>query len=281
MIQTSESSLVATPAARRPSLFRRASSLLARLGRLGPLAIAASVLPGVGALVLYGRLGVIAPWLRDHPSLGPFLCAGAFAMAGGAALVPTYALSALCGWSFGFPVGLAATLCGFVAAALVGYVLGRVTDGGRTLLAEMPKWRAIREALATGGFGKEVLVITLAPVAPFALSNVVMAAVRVRSVAVVGVTVVAVLRVVRRLGVAQQVAQVRRVDGKVAVLVHAYLYAVRRADGMQIARITHKQMLVLRRTTIRDDAISGLREGQCHCSPATPGSGSRVRSRTV
>ena len=48
MTQTSEPSLVASPtAATRPSLLRRASGLLHRLGRLGPLAIAASVLPGV------------------------------------------------------------------------------------------------------------------------------------------------------------------------------------------------------------------------------------------
>ena len=50
-------------------------------------------------------------------------------------------------------------------------------------LGEMPKWRAVRDALASGGFGKEVLVVALvrlAPIAPFSLTNVVMAAAQVR-----------------------------------------------------------------------------------------------------
>ena len=185
MTQTSEPCVAATPAAPPRSLLERARRFLGRLGPVGPLAVAASALPGVGALVLYGRLAFIAEWLRGHPFLGPVACAGAFAVAGGVALVPTYALSALCGWSFGWRVGLAATLCGFVAAALVGYVVGRAVDGGRTLaaVAEMPRWRAIRAALATGGFGKEVLVVALvrlAPAAPFSLTNVIMAAAQVR-----------------------------------------------------------------------------------------------------
>lgn len=185
MIGSSDPVLVATPTKARPSLLARAYHFLRRLGPVGPLAVAASVLPGVGGLVLYGRLGVVAPWLRDHPSVGPVACAAAFAVAGGVALVPTYAMSALCGWSFGFAVGLTATLIGFLSAALVGYALGRAADGGRVLsvLGGMPKWRAIREALATGGFGKEVLVVglvRLAPVAPFSLTNLVMAAAQVR-----------------------------------------------------------------------------------------------------
>jgi uncharacterized membrane protein YdjX (TVP38/TMEM64 family) len=182
---TGEPSIPAAPAATPPSLFRRTSRFLRRLGPAGPVAVAASVLPGLGSLLLYGRLGVIAPWLRDHPLVGPVLCAGVFAVAGGVALVPSYALSALCGWSFGFPVGLTATLCGFLAAALAGYAMGRIADGGRTLavVSETPKWRAIRDALATGGFGKGVLVVALvrlAPVAPFSLTNFVMAAAQVR-----------------------------------------------------------------------------------------------------
>lgn len=188
MTHGSEPRLAATSTAtaRVPSLLRRAYRFLRRLGPVGPLAVAASVLPGVGALVLYGRLGVIAPWLREHSLLGPVLCAGVFAVAGGVALVPTYAMSALCGWSFGFPVGLTATLCGFLTAALVGFMLGRIADGGHVLsvLGQMPKWGAVRTALATGGLAKETLVVALvrlAPIAPFSLTNVVMAAFQVRT----------------------------------------------------------------------------------------------------
>lgn len=180
-----EPALAGGKTATRPTLLRRGYQFLRRLGRVGPLALAATALPGIGSLVLYGRLGIVAPWLRDHPLGGTLICAGTFALAGGVALVPTYALSALCGWCFGFPIGLMATLCGFLAAALVGYVIGGAADGGRTLAAvsEMPKWRAIGSALACGGFGRNVLVISLvrlAPVAPFSLTNLLMAAVRVQ-----------------------------------------------------------------------------------------------------
>ena len=188
MNQPSEPCLAATSTATPLSLVRRTRRFFSRLGPVGPLALGASVLPGLGSLLLYGRLGVVAPWLREHSFIGPVLCACAFGVAGGVALVPTYALSALCGWCFGFRVGLTATLGGFLAAALVGYVIGRVADGGRTLAAvgEMPKWRAVRASLASGGFGKEVLVVALvrlAPVAPFSLTNLVMAAAQVRPLA--------------------------------------------------------------------------------------------------
>lgn len=155
-----------------------------RLGRMGPIAIAAAVLPGVGALALYGRLSTAAPWLREHPAIGPFICAITFGLVGGVALAPSYALSALCGWSFGFKVGLIATLGGFLLAAMVGYLLGGAIDGGRltNMLSAMPRAQAVRTALTTGHIGKVVLVVALlrvAPVAPFSLSNLAMAAAQV------------------------------------------------------------------------------------------------------
>lgn len=168
----------------RPSLSRRALGLLRRLGPAGPLALAAAVLPMVGGLVVYGRLAVLGPWLRSHPSAGPFLCAGVFALAGGLALVPTYAMSTLCGWSFGFTTGVAATLGGYLGAALLAYVLGGAAERGHVmrLVDGAPKWRAVHRALTRGRLHKVVLVVALvrlAPFAPFSLTNLVMASMRV------------------------------------------------------------------------------------------------------
>ncbi len=184
VIENSAPCIAVTSTAVPLSRPRRAFRFLRRLGPAGLLAVAVSVLPGIGALVIYGRLGVIAPWLRSHPLVGPALCAGGFALAGGVALVPTYALSTLCGWSFGFPVGLTASLGGFLAAALVGYVLARAADGGRVmaLVSESPTWQAVHAAVTAGGFAKVLLVVSLvrlAPIAPFSLTNVTMAAIRV------------------------------------------------------------------------------------------------------
>jgi uncharacterized membrane protein YdjX (TVP38/TMEM64 family) len=141
----------------------------------------------VGAFLLYGRLGVVAPWLRENPLIGPVICAAAFGLAGGVALVPTYALSALCGWSFGFWIGLAGALSGFLLAAMVGYFLGRAVDAGRVnaALAEKPKAQAVQTALASRSVGKVLLVVTLvrlAPISPFSLTNLILAAAQVRPV---------------------------------------------------------------------------------------------------
>ena len=164
---------------------RRVWALLRRLGPTGPVAVAAAALPALGGLALYGRLHLIGPWLRDRPAVGPFAAAAAFTLLGGVALAPTYAMSALCGWSFGFAVGLATTLAGFVSAACVAYGIGRSIDRGRVarLLSESPRWGRVYDGLVTGGSaGRLVLLVALvrlAPVAPFSLTNLLMSAARV------------------------------------------------------------------------------------------------------
>lgn len=171
----------------RLPLSRRAFRLLRRIGPAGPLAVAACVMPGIGALVLYQRLGAAAAWLRDHNHLGPVACAATFGLLGGVALLPTYALSLVCGWSFGFGPGLVTTLAGFLAAALLGYGLARNADQGRVMrvVEESPKLRALHTTFATGGVGKVVVtvgLVRLAPVAPFSLTNLAMAAMRIHPV---------------------------------------------------------------------------------------------------
>ena len=96
---------------------RRVLRLLWRVGPAGPLAVAASVMPGIGAVALYHRLGPAAAWLREHAHAGPVVCAAAFGLIGGVALLPTCALSVVCGWAFGFGPGLVTTLTGFLGAA--------------------------------------------------------------------------------------------------------------------------------------------------------------------
>lgn len=166
----------------RPPLWRRVLQFLRRLGPAGPLAAAATCMPGIGTLLLYHRLGPVAAWLREHGEVGPVVCAAAFGLLGGCALLPTYALSLVCGWSFGFGAGLVTTLTGFVAAALAGYALARVMDRGRVMgvVNESPKFRSVHGALVRGSAVKvigTVALVRLAPVAPFSLTNLAMAAI--------------------------------------------------------------------------------------------------------
>jgi len=138
----------------------------------------------MGGIALYGRLGALAAWLRSGATSVPLLCAAGLAVTGGLAIVPTYAMSVLCGWAFGFTVGLAATLCSFLGAALIGYAISAAADGGRVMaiVGETGKWSALHRALATGSTTKltaVVALIRLAPVTPFSLTSTAMAAFRV------------------------------------------------------------------------------------------------------
>lgn len=99
-------------------------------------------------------------------------------------MLPTYAPSLLGGWAFGSVFGVAAALAGFLGAALVGYAVARRVSGDRldVLLSQHTKWNAVYDALVRSGFWKALLIVTLLrlpPNAPFAATNVTMAALRV------------------------------------------------------------------------------------------------------
>lgn len=159
-----------------------------RLGPMGPLGIAAALLPAAGGFALLGTLHIVGPWLRDMGSLGVGLYALAFAVLAGLALLPTYAQAILGGWAFGFAIGFPAAMAGFFGGSLIGYAIARRASGERAMqiLKEHPKWIAVRNALVGGdegaGFLKTlgiVALLRLPPNSPFALTNLVMAAVKV------------------------------------------------------------------------------------------------------
>jgi uncharacterized membrane protein YdjX (TVP38/TMEM64 family) len=153
---------------------------LRRLGPAGPLAIIASTFPTIGTTLLIWFMAPLSAWLRGHAATGPVIYAGAFVILGGLALMPTYTYSALGGWAFGFWIGLAAAMSGYIGAALVGYGIARVVCGDRIvgLLEEQPKWRAVYDELLRSSQAKALLIVTLVRLAssPFAITNLVFAA---------------------------------------------------------------------------------------------------------
>jgi uncharacterized membrane protein YdjX (TVP38/TMEM64 family) len=157
-------------------------------GLAGPLAIAALALPPLGGFLLIGYMKTVADWLRSHADSGPLVYAGGFAILSGLALLPTYAQSALGGFAFGFAIGVPAALAGFVGGSIIGYEIARGASGDRVLktIESKPQWKAVREAFvsgrAGGGFFKTlgtVALLRLPPNSPFAITNLVMASVRV------------------------------------------------------------------------------------------------------
>lgn len=168
----------------KPPLMKRLGMMFHRLGPAGPLTLAAAGLPVVGGLVLLGTLQTVAPWLKSHGRWGPVLCVLGFAFLGGVALVPTYALSILTGWAFGVIVGFAAAMAGLVGAAIFAYTVARRITGEHVmrLIDQTPKYKAIHDALLNSGEGKTLLIVILlrlAPIAPFSVTNLMMAATRV------------------------------------------------------------------------------------------------------
>ncbi len=152
-----------------------------RIGAVGPLATVALVVPPVSGLLLLGTLPQLGAWLRAQELAGLVLYLAAFTVLGGLALLPTYAQSVLGGWAFGFAAGWAATVAGFVGAALVSYAITRRVSGTRIedLLAERPKWHAVYRQLMHTSAWRSIGLITLLrlpPNAPFAASNVALGA---------------------------------------------------------------------------------------------------------
>lgn len=159
------------------------SEALRRLGSVGPLAVAATFLPLVGALLLYSQLGAVADWIKSFEAYSVAVYVGLLALLAGIALLPTHAPAVVGGWTFGFDVGFPCALAGFFIAAIFGYWLAKRAAGSRVvdLLNEHPKWKVVYDALLGSGFGRTLLIISLLRLAnsPFAITNLVFAATRV------------------------------------------------------------------------------------------------------
>ncbi len=155
-----------------------------RLGLTGVLAIISATLPAVGLAVLAFSFNLVGPWLREQEALGCALYVVAFALTAGLAILPTHIQAALGGWAFGFATGFPLALAGVLGSALLGYELARWASGDRVvrLIEEKPKWRAVYDALLGSSPWRVLLIVTLIRTAltPFALTNLVFAATRVR-----------------------------------------------------------------------------------------------------
>lgn len=169
------------------------ASVVGKLGPAAPLAAAWMVMPPLGSIVLFTFMGTVGAWLRGHEAAGLLLYAAAFAVLAGLAMLPTYASAILGGWAFGFAWGLPAALAGFCGGAIIGYLIARgaARDRAVRLIEEHEKWRIVRDALIgdtdQGGSGHGfwkmlgvVALVRLPPSSPFAMTNLVMAAVKVR-----------------------------------------------------------------------------------------------------
>lgn len=141
-------------------------------------------MPAIGSIFLFASMNPLGNWLRDHGSTGIAVYVAGFALFTGLALMPTYSSAILGGWAFGFAWGYPAALMGFLFGSLIAYLIARPTASERVegLINEHPKWRAVHDTLVRGSMWKTlgiVALLRLPPSSPFAMTNLVLASVRV------------------------------------------------------------------------------------------------------
>lgn len=148
------------------------------------MGLVAIFLPMVGSALLIAFLPQTGAWLRENWLPGIFLVFLGIIIFCGLALLPTNVVGILCGWAFGFPIGLLVLISGTVTASIISFALsGRVSgDQLPNLLMQRPRLQAIYTALLRENFRKTTLIIFLLRVSvimPFALNNLLLGASRV------------------------------------------------------------------------------------------------------
>lgn len=165
---------------------------LADFGRAGPAAIVAAILPALGGFILLGSIPTIAPRLAELGPAGLALYIAIFALTSGLALLPTFAQAALGGYAFGLTLGLPGALCGFLGGSIIGYLTARRITGDDAIagIQRHPKWNAVVRGFFPDtagdhhhrGFWRTLGIVTLIrfpPNSPFAVTNLVLASVKV------------------------------------------------------------------------------------------------------
>ncbi len=147
---------------------------------------------------LIARIGPVGDWLRERPEDGLIIFTLVFAVTSGIGVLPTYAQAILGGWVFGATLGSAASMCGLVAGAAIGFFLARSISGGAivALVDRNPRGAVIRNALVDANQGKTFFLITLLrlpPNSPFAFANLAMGAAGVRALPLLAGTAIGML----------------------------------------------------------------------------------------
>ncbi len=146
--------------------------------------IVAGALPLVGVAMLARHGTALAAWVDAATPVeaAVAVCFGGMLLAS-LALLPTHAVSLASGFALGALAGPIVAWAAVVAASLLGYSFGRVVAGDRlaSSLRAMPTWAGVADALLDASPHRTawlLALLRLSPLAPFAATNVVLAAMR-------------------------------------------------------------------------------------------------------
>lgn len=161
-----------------------AFGVVRELDRVALLGAATAVVPIVDSTLLLVFAPLAGNWLKENWQIGIFVYVAAAWTVCGFALLPTNVIGILCGWAFGFPLGICLHMTAIVGAALISsYALAPlVGDDLEKFFARREKAETLHKALLEKSFGRATLVVTLlrlSPAMPFALTNLLMTVARV------------------------------------------------------------------------------------------------------
>ena len=182
--------------------------------RFAGVALVAVALPGLGAVGLYEPLREVAEAARAGALTWLWAFVAIAAVGCGVAIVPTHGVSLAAGFLFGPVLGTVAAIAGAVAGSAIGWRIARSLAGPklRDAVRSTRAGRAIASAMIDARGGRSVLAVSLArlpPQMPFALGNVVAAALGVRLTALLAGTA---------LGMLPRTAVVAWIGGQLATL---------------------------------------------------------------
>lgn len=166
-------------------MFKKITSTIHSLGRLGPLLAFAVIAPGIGVLILVTSSGY---WLEPLKSLNSgsvviFIIATILLV--GLSLVPTHAASLVSGILFGAVWGPTYALASIVLASLLSFILVKylLRENATEIFSRNPSAHQVyKELLNDNGFRSFyiIILIRLSPIMPFAGTNVLLAYGKVR-----------------------------------------------------------------------------------------------------
>ncbi len=154
------------------------------LNRVALLSLATAVMPIVISTLLLVFAPLAGNWLRENWEIGTVIYVLFAWFACGLSLLPTNIIGILCGWAFGFPLGIGLHLAAIVGASLIStHILSPLVGNNlQEFLAHHEKAKILHKTLLNQNFKRTTLVVTLlrlSPAMPFALTNLLMTAARI------------------------------------------------------------------------------------------------------
>lgn len=158
---------------------------LTEFGTLTPIALVTTFLPILGSSLLLVIGYPLGTWLRANQEVGAVAYTVGVAVVCGLALMPTNLIGVLGGYAFGFYLGFALLMTAIVAAAFLSFLIHRRIAGDKIsdIAEKHPKAEAVYKALLGKSFSRTLLIVLLirfSILMPFALTNFVLAAAKVR-----------------------------------------------------------------------------------------------------